>query len=373
MLPIVVRSFPPPPGFSLKMFEGVRIGPNLRTLEARCGGRRGQGPVGSDGRPRPGAAHRLRQCGQLASGPGGRTRAGTLHPRRAGRQPGPHCRGIVSRQSDSGAARKLAGSGAGLWSVAGHWWHWRRRVCLARAKSALTGQLCCSRWHYRSSRACFSVPSPYLKYAGAHLGTGLREGGRSLSESRQRHRSRSVLVVVQVALALVLLISSGLMIRTFRALTGVDPGFVAPAQLQTFRLDIPDTQVKDPERVVRMEEEILHKIEALPGVSSVGLSMSIPMDGNEWTDVVFAKDRAYSPGDLPLHRFRFVAPGFFKTLGTPLSPVGISPGVTSTRSFRWPSSPKTGARILARSRPRPRQTNPGQPEGRLARDCRGGR
>src|SRR5208337_2727452 len=97
-----------------------------------------------------------------------------------------------------------------------------------------------------------------LKYAGARLGTGLREGGRSMSESRQRHRSRSVLVIVQVALALVLLISSGLMIRTFRALTGVDPGFVAPSEVQTFRVDIPDTQVKDPERVVRMEEEILH-------------------------------------------------------------------------------------------------------------------
>jgi len=167
---------------------------------------------------------------------------------------------------------------------------------------------------------------PVWKYAGARLGTGLRAGGRSMSESRERHRSRSVLVVVQVALALVLLIGSGLMIRTFRALTGVDPGFVAPSQLQTLRLDIPDTQVKDPERVARMEEEILHKIEALPGVSSVGLSMSVPMDGNEWTDVVFTKDRTYSPGDLPLHRFRFVAPGFFKTLGTPL---------VAGRDFTW--------------------------------------
>ncbi|HXX22575.1 MAG TPA: FtsX-like permease family protein, partial [Terriglobia bacterium] len=159
---------------------------------------------------------------------------------------------------------------------------------------------------------------PVLKYAGVHLGTGLREGGRSMSESRQRHRSRSVLVIVQVALALVLLISSGLMIRTFRALTGVDPGFVAPAELQTFRIDIPDTQVKEPERVARIEEEILHKTEAIPGVSSVGLSMSVPLDGNEWTDPLFAKDRADSQGDIHLHRFRFVAPAFFKTLGTPL-------------------------------------------------------
>ena len=34
--------------------------------------------------------------------------------------------------------------------------------------------------------------------------------------------------------------------------------------------------MKEPERVVRIQEEILHKIEAIPGVSSVGLSMSSP-------------------------------------------------------------------------------------------------
>src|SRR5262249_37739533 len=105
---------------------------------------------------------------------------------------------------------------------------------------------------------------PIFKYAGVHLTTGIREGGRGVSQSRDQHRARSVLVVVQVALALVLLICSGLMIRTFRALTNVNPGFTGPAELQTFRISIPDTQVKDPESVVRMEEEILHKIEAVP-------------------------------------------------------------------------------------------------------------
>ena len=47
-----------------------------------------------------------------------------------------------------------------------------------------------------------------------------------MSESRARKRLRSLLVIVQVALALVLLVSSGLMVRTFRALTRVNLGFV---------------------------------------------------------------------------------------------------------------------------------------------------
>src|SRR6478609_5047216 len=97
---------------------------------------------------------------------------------------------------------------------------------------------------------------PVLKYAGPQLGTALRAGGRSVSESRDRHRARSVLVVVQVALALVLLISSGLMIRTFQALRHVDPGFTHPEQLQTFSLFIPRAQVADSSAVVRMEQAI---------------------------------------------------------------------------------------------------------------------
>src|SRR5215469_782022 len=67
-----------------------------------------------------------------------------------------------------------------------------------------------------------------------------------------------------------------------------------------------------------MQEEILHKIASVPGVSSVGISMSVPMDGNEWGDPVLAKDHTYSPGELPLCRYHFVAPGYFKTVGTPL-------------------------------------------------------
>src|ERR1700683_4474922 len=95
---------------------------------------------------------------------------------------------------------------------------------------------------------------PIFKYAGAHLNTGLREGGRALSQSRQQHRARNVLVVVQVGLALVLLIWSGLMIRTFRALMHVPPGFNEPDLLQTFRFYVPETEIPDSdrERLVRM-------------------------------------------------------------------------------------------------------------------------
>ena len=169
--------------------------------------------------------------------------------------------------------------------------------------------------------------APALQYAGAGLGGGLREGGRSMSESRARKRWRSLLVIVQVALALVLLVSSGLMVRTFRALTRVNPGFVAPSEVQTFRVDIPDTMVKNPMDVTRLQEEIAHKLEAIPGVSSVGISRNLPMDHTAWTGPMMIEGRVYAPGENPPRaRFGFLSPGFLKTLGTPL---------VAGREFTW--------------------------------------
>jgi predicted permease len=160
---------------------------------------------------------------------------------------------------------------------------------------------------------------PIFKYAGVTLNTGLRQGGRALSASREQHRARSVLVVVQVALALVLLICSGLMIRTFRALTKVNPGFSNIAQVQTFRISIPEAQVKDPESVVRMEEAIQQKLAAIPGVRSEGISTAIPMDGNGSFDPVFVENRTYAQGELPqVRQFKYIAPGFLETMGIPL-------------------------------------------------------
>jgi predicted permease len=169
--------------------------------------------------------------------------------------------------------------------------------------------------------------APALQYAGTGFGNGLREGGRTMSESRGRKRSRSLLVIVQVALALVLLVSSGLMIRTFRALTRVNPGFYGPSEVQTFRVDIPETMVKNPPDVTRLEEEISHKLEVIPGVSSVGISRNLPMDDSLWGGPISIEGHVYGSGENPPRaRFGFLAPGFLKTQGTPL---------IAGREFTW--------------------------------------
>jgi predicted permease len=170
---------------------------------------------------------------------------------------------------------------------------------------------------------------PVMRYAKANSNLTLREGGRGQSQSREQHRTRNALVVLQVALALVLLICSGLMIRTFNAMMHVDPGFRSPDTLQTLRIYIPETTVPEKEsaRLLRMEQGIRDKLAALPGVQSVAFGSTVPMNGWSSNDLIYAQDRAYAEGQLPpIRRFKFVSPGFFSTIGTPM---------IAGRDFTW--------------------------------------
>jgi len=318
MLPIVNRSFPAPPGFSVKLFEAAKFGPNLRQLKQDV-----VGDVGSTLWVLMGSIGLvlLIACANVAN---------LLLVRAEGRQQELAIRAALGAGWGRIAAELLLESlilglmgsvlGLGLAYAA-------LRALIAMAPSGLPrlaeigidAQVLLFTLGVAILASLLFGAVPVFKYAKAHLGTGLREGGRSLSQSREQHRARSVLVIVQVALALVLTVCSGLMIRTFRALTRVQPGFASPAELQTFRLFIPEVEVKDNTQVVRMQQEIAQKIAGISGVASVGLSTTIPMDNNGSFDPVFAEDHTYAEGQLPpIQRFKYVSPEFRQTLGTPL-------------------------------------------------------
>jgi predicted permease len=158
---------------------------------------------------------------------------------------------------------------------------------------------------------------PAFKYAGPRLSGTLRGGGRTASDSRERHRARNSLVIAQVALALVLLVGSGLMIRTFLALRAVEPGFAHTEPIQTLRISIPSSLVAEPERVTRIQNAIVDRLAAIPGVTSVAFATAIPMDTltPDW-DAIFAENKTYVADQVPPFRlFKAVSPGFFGTLG----------------------------------------------------------
>jgi putative ABC transport system permease protein len=139
---------------------------------------------------------------------------------------------------------------------------------------------------------------------------------RGGSASRERSATRSALVVVQVALALVLVVSAALMVRTFQALRDVDPGFSAPATIQTVRIWIPTSLFPDPEQFTRMEHEILDRIAALPGVTSAAFANLLPMEGGYDNGPMVVEGQTPAGDAAPSRRRKFVSPGYFEVMGT---------------------------------------------------------
>src|SRR5439155_26849060 len=133
---------------------------------------------------------------------------------------------------------------------------------------------------------------PALKYAGPRISVALRSAGRTSSVSREHRRARNILVVAQVAMALVLLVGAGLMIRTFQALQTIELGFTHAEHLQTVRISIPASLVPEPERVVRMQNDLVDKLRAIPGVTSVAFASAMPMEGlDAASDGIYAEDK----------------------------------------------------------------------------------
>jgi predicted permease len=171
----------------------------------------------------------------------------------------------------------------------------------------------------------------------ARLGTlnfhALKDAGRSASDAPERHRTRNMLVVAQVAFALVLLIVSGLMIRTFVAMRQVQPGYVRPAEVQTFHVRVPPTLIRDPQEVACTFEEIAERLAHVPGVAGVGLARSIPMDRFRGAAPISVEDRPVS-GTPPTRRVKPIAPGYFETMGNP---------VVAGRTITWTDIHQTTA------------------------------
>ena len=171
-----------------------------------------------------------------------------------------------------------------------------------------------------SSLAFGAIPA--VKHAfgsDARLGAG----ARGASASRERNRTRSGLIVVQVALALVLLVGAGLMIRTFQALTTIDPGFSDAEHVQVVSIFIPPWSIPEHERAWRMQREILERIAALPGVTAAGLPGAglggRGLSGSGPGAAIAVEGRPDLADEAPRTRsFAAISPGYFQALGTRL-------------------------------------------------------
>ena len=120
---------------------------------------------------------------------------------------------------------------------------------------------------------------PALHAAARDLANPLRETGRSLTGSRRQAFLRKGLVVAEVALSLMLLVGAGLMIRTFFAVQDVELGFRTD-RLLTMRIPLPEKRYPDPARRIAFFDDLLRRVNAIPGVAATGLNSGIHPFGN---------------------------------------------------------------------------------------------
>jgi len=148
-----------------------------------------------------------------------------------------------------------------------------------------------------------------------------------------RRRALGALVAVQIALAVVLGIGSMLMLRSLWNLQQVDPGF-APGQVLTFRLQ---TTAKYRTLAVGLPylERMKARVNALPGVTQVGLIGHLPMSGYSWSIPVSRADQPPPAGTAaPQVGWRFIDGDYFGAMGIPLRhgrPFSAADGITSAR------------------------------------------
>jgi putative ABC transport system permease protein len=157
--------------------------------------------------------------------------------------------------------------------------------------------------------------SPALFAVGKDVRGNLQSAGVNANASRTGDRIRSVLVVGQVALSLLLLVSAGLMIRSFAAVTHFDFGF-STRNILVAEVHFPAGQYDSVEGKRAYFEAALMRLNALPGVTSAATSIGLPLEGGPGSDDVTIPGKTHE--EKWTTAFDGVSDGYFQTLGLEL-------------------------------------------------------
>ena len=173
--------------------------------------------------------------------------------------------------------------------------------------------------------------APALQAARGDLQRSLKEGGRG-NAGGSRAWLRNTLVVAEVALSLVLLIGASLFIRSFLNLQTAIVGFDT-TPLMTMRFYLPGAGYEDDGAKARRVEDIVRRVEGLPGVQAAFASNWVPMGAGGGGGRVLVDGRAVEAGQEPGITFVGVTPRMRQTLDIPLiAGRDIKDGEASTRT-----------------------------------------
>ncbi len=160
---------------------------------------------------------------------------------------------------------------------------------------------------------------PALQHNNMNLNEDLKQsgGGKGVIGGKSRHLQK-ILVVAEVALALMLVIGAGLMIQTYLRLRNVNLGF-NPVNVLTLRTAISQTKYPDPNQRLAIIQQLLERVETLPGVEAAGYTTVLPLGSKGVFRGINIEGRpAPTPGEVPLPLIRVVSPNYLKALGIPL-------------------------------------------------------
>jgi putative ABC transport system permease protein len=159
--------------------------------------------------------------------------------------------------------------------------------------------------------------APALQSARTDLNETLKESGRGGSDGRSRLRLRNLLAVSEFALALVLLIGAGLMLKSFRRLQDVRPGF-EPSHLLTMRVALPDQKYPDFNKSKAFFDQLFERLKTLPEIKAAGAVNLLPFSGSNGDRTFTIEGRPIPEGQPhPDEQVRFVSPGYFGAMEIP--------------------------------------------------------
>ena len=144
----------------------------------------------------------------------------------------------------------------------------------------------------------------------------LSEGVRASAGARSRRLSRAF-VVAEVALAFVLLSVSSVLIAEIYSLTRVWPGF-DPNHLLTFQLALSPEGIPGKPTQHEYQKRLLEAVQAIPGVTGVGIVNQIPLNGCCFSTAIFQEGASARPSTGERVVFLPVNPDYFRTMGIPL-------------------------------------------------------
>jgi predicted permease len=162
----------------------------------------------------------------------------------------------------------------------------------------------------------FAGALPALHAARVSAGSALKDDSRSSTSARLGSFS-SGLVVAELALSCGLLIAAGLMIKSVVQLRNVPMPF-SIENILTARIDLPRLSYPDSAASIRFFEQLLPKLQSVPGVESATLSDGLPAAGNGLITVQIEGKAYPQPTDYPAAREGIVTAGYFETFQTAL-------------------------------------------------------